>query len=234
MSSLYLGRWARAGRCTLVRPTVIIDLDETLVWRPRGIVDKIAMYAAPWVIVGHPYEGAIAGVQSLAKKFNIVAITARWQLAEASTEHMLVAAGLPRMPVIYAGDIHPGDASRVAYKARAIRHLRDEGWAPFAGIGDRASDMKAYTNEGLTALMVLHAEGVAPGLTQTRMAELMNVEKEVRRAAAAATTSLPPLPQISPPLSPRIIYFTDCPLIQGTSSSSRRPVWNQIIDFSFI
>jgi hypothetical protein len=231
VSSLYLGRWARAGRCTVARPTVIIDLDETLVWRPRGIVDKIAMYTAPWMIVGRPYEGAIAGVQSLAEKFNVVAVTARWQLAEASTEHMLATAGLARMPVIYAGDIHPGDASRVAYKARAIRHLRDEGWAPFAGIGDRASDVKAYTDEGLTALVVLHAEGVAPDLIQTRMTDLMNVEQEVRRKAAVAAKVSGATP------TPRIIYFTDCPLIQGTfsSSSSRRPVWNQILDdYSFV
>lgn len=227
MTSLYLGRWARAGRCPIMRPTIVLDLDETLVYRPRGIVDKVLMYGAPWAVVGRPYAGSIACINSLAVKFNIVAVTARWRFAEASTEHMLVEAGLPQMPVIYAGEMHPGDDSRIAYKARAIRHLRDEGWAPFVGVGDRASDMKAYITEGLTALVVVHREGAPVSARQTHMSLLLRAEREI------LSSSLSRLP------TPRIIYFTDCPHAararegaEGAKDTSLIPIWQQIVEYT--
>jgi hypothetical protein len=201
----------------VLRPTVVLDLDETVVWRPRGVLDQVLMYGAPWVAVGQPYAGAAACLADISARFNLVAVTARWRLAEASTDAMLARAGLPRLPVIYAGAPHPRDASRAAFKARAIRHLRDEGWAPFAGVGDRASDVEAYAGEGLAALAVVHAEGAAaPAATERAMARLLRAERALRAARPARP--------------PRIEYFTDCPRAAAAAgvAAAAAPVWAQL------
>ncbi len=192
---------------------MVLDLDETVFWRPRGVVDQALMYGAPWVAVGQPYAGAVARVLDVSARggVNLVAVTARWRLAEASTDAMLARAGLARLPVIYAGDVHARDASRAAFKARAIRHLRDEGWAPFAGVGDRASDMEAYAREGLAALGVVLAEGAAaPAATERAMALLL-------RAAARAAPR-------------RVELFTDCPRAAAAAGAPAAPVWPRVAE----
>jgi hypothetical protein len=228
-SALHLGRWARAAP-PRARPTLVLDLDETTFWRPRGLLDAAVMYTQPRALIGTPYAGAIAAVRAASERFNVVAVTARWRVAERSTERMLAAAGLERVPTIFAAGVHPGDASRVAFKARAIRHLRDEGWAPFAGVGDRRSDLRAYAREGLAALMVAHAEGAAAGGAARALAELLPVEAELRERAGAAG---------APP--PRVVFFTDCPraelaALAGLAAPLLFPggdqcVWAQVADF---
>jgi len=200
--SIFLGRWARAPPVGAARArALVVDLDETLVRRPRGALDAALMYGAPFVTVGVPYSGAAEGVRALRTRgVGVVAVTARWRLAEASTERMLVAAGVERTPVVYAGGWHPGDASRAAFKARALRHLRAAGWALAAGVGDRASDVRAYAAEDVPALAVVHAEGEPRGApAPERLDALLRTERALRDAAAAAH---------APP--PRVIFFTDC------------------------
>jgi len=234
ISALHLGRWARAAPPRGARRTLILDLDETTFWRPRGLLDAAVMYTQPRALVGTPYAGAIAAVRAAAERFNVVAVTARWRVAERSTERMLAAAGLERVPTIFAAGVHPGDASRVAFKARAIRHLRDEGWAPWAGVGDRRSDLRAYAREDLAALMVAHAEGAGAGGAARALAELLPVEVELRAGAVRA-----------PP--PRVVFFTDCPraaALEGLAADATsgpgalfRPaaggagVWAQVAEF---
>ena len=183
-----------------VLPTLVLDLDETLVHR-RGVADAALMYVAPWVLVGRPYPGASAAVQSLAERFNVVAVTARWRLAEPSTDRMLASVGLAGLPTIFAARPHPGDASRVAFKARAIELLRERGWAPFAGVGDRPSDLRAYVRAGVAALMVAHASGGGGSESSARaqLCALRALESELRRDARASGGA-----------EPRSHYFTDC------------------------
>ena len=215
-------------------PTIVLDLDETLVHR-RGIADAALMYVAPWVLVGRPYPGAPAAAQTLSARFNLVAVTARWRLAESSTERMLASVGLARLPTIFAADPHPGDASRVDFKARAIELLRERGWAPFAGVGDRPSDLRAYVRAGVTALMVAHASGSggSEGSARAQLCALRAVETELRKDALAAGGE-----------EPRIHYFTDAALsgadggakvgadgratAAGSEGAPPVPVWSQI------
>ena len=154
-------------------PTIVVDLDETLLFRERGLLDAALLYAAPAALsaahVGRPYEAAAAAVRGLALHFRIVAVTARHASAERATRLWLQEHGLGGLPLVLAAGMHPRDASRVAYKRAAIRLLREEGWRPVLGVGDRPSDLQAYAREGLAAVMVAHAQGAPRGSAAQRL-----------------------------------------------------------------
>ena len=85
-----------------------------------------------------------------------VALTARFQSCMKNTHRWLAANGLDEMPVMFATQMHPYDHSRIAFKAAAIQYLQDEGWEPVAGVGDRPSDLLAYSRCDLHTLAVCH------------------------------------------------------------------------------
>jgi len=197
---------ARLPRSGAPAPTLVLDLDETLLFRTRGLLDAALLYAAPAALsagalrVGEPYAAAAGAVRDLARRFRVVAVTARFSSAARATELWLAAHGLEGLPVVLARDMHPRDASRVAYKRAAIRLLREEGWAPVLGVGDRPSDLAAYAGEGLAAVMVAHARGAAPGSAARHLAELAALEGRLWREAVAAAAPPPP----------PVYYVSDC------------------------
>ena len=121
-------------------PTLVLDLDDTVLYRTRGFLDALLIYGLPaWLSsgwVGVAYPGALPAIHELANHFRIVAITARWSRGAAYTQAWLDAHGLQDMPVIVASRPHPGDESRVAFKASAIRWLQRAGLSPVRNAGD--------------------------------------------------------------------------------------------------
>ena len=77
---------------------------------------------------------------------------------------------------MHASAPHPGDGSRAAFKAAAVRQLREWGWRPVAGLGDRPSDLEAYAGEGLAALMLTHAVGAPAGAPVGAAQRLLTAE----------------------------------------------------------
>lgn len=161
------------------------------------------LYTWPWGdrIVGIPYPSAVQAIHSLAPRYRFAAVTARWQYARRNTVGWLTMAGLHDLPVIFSSSMHPKDTTRAAYKAAAIRHLRQEGWGPVIGVGDRPSDLEAYAAEGLRCFMVAHNAGSKHGsvydierLLKTEAA-LPGLLRDVRRdeapLVAGATSSMP-------------------------------------------
>lgn len=130
--------------------------------------------------VGVPYPSAITAIHQLSSLYHFVGLTARWYRAESNTIGWLNGAGLDGLPVIFAKEMHPADHSRSAYKAAAIAYLRNEGWNPIIGIGDRPSDMVAYTAENLRTFMVIHKEGTQPGETLRHTRKLVLTEEKIR------------------------------------------------------
>lgn len=194
-------------------PTLILDLDETILHRPNGWLDKLALYSpVPLYAVGVPYTGALSSLHTLGSSFNLVAVTARQALAERNTAQWLAAQGLGELPVLYASSVHSGDGTRGAFKASAIRHVRAAGWQPVAGVGDRPSDMEAYAAEGLLALMVTHAEGATAAATERHATALRQAQLQL-------------------PLA-RVAHFSDCPrscAILGLQAPVQGPaVWQQV------
>lgn len=143
------------------RSAIILDLDDTVLWRSRGVFDLFLLYANPFPVgsVGIPYTYAIEAIQALSERYDIAAVTSRSGGAAAHTDRWLHSVGLAGMPLIHAAGPHPGDGSRDAFKAAAIRHLRAVGGLdPVIGIGDRPSDGRAYRAEGLHSLIVAHGQ----------------------------------------------------------------------------
>ncbi len=210
---MHLGACARAAlsRPPPSLPCLVLDLDETLLYR-RGVLDRVALYAWRTAGVGVPYAQALPSLHALSSAYSLVAVTARYALAEANTARWLAAQGLPGLPVVYAAGVHAGDASRGAFKAGAIRHLRAAGWAPVAGVGDRPSDLEAYASEGLQALMVVHAEGSRGGEGARAAAGLLQAQARFPRASVA--------------------YFSDCAQARAAlglpSAAPPAPLWQQV------
>jgi hypothetical protein len=212
-----LGATARAALARAparALPCLVLDLDETLLHRPGGALDWLALYAWRTAAVGVPYAHALTSLHALSSAYNLVAVTARFALAEANTARWLAAQGLPHLPVLYAAGVHAGDGSRGAFKASAIEHLRTAGWAPAAGVGDRPSDLQAYASAGLLACMVVHAEGSAGGSAGGSAARRL-VEERARHPGA------------------RVRFFSDCAparaaLGLGGSEQGAASVWQQV------
>ena len=99
---LFLGSRARlALRAPPPRdalPTLVLDLDETVLHRPGGLLDQVALYAYPSSTVGVPYAHALESLRALSARFNLAAITARFRLAEGNTTRWLEAQGLADLP----------------------------------------------------------------------------------------------------------------------------------------
>ena len=197
-------------------PCLVLDLDETLLHRPGGALDWLALYAWRTAAVGVPYAHALASLHALSPAYNLVAVTARFALAEANTARWLAAQGLASLPVLYAAGVHAGDGSRGAFKASAIAHLRAAGWAPAAGVGDRPSDLQAYASAGLLACMVVHAEGSSAGSSAGGSAAARRLVEERARHPGA-----------------RVRFFSDCAparaaLGLGGSEPGTASVWQQV------
>ena len=181
------------------KSTIILDLDETILYRPGGLWDAIKLYAirgGNGAKVGVPYPSAITAIHQLSTIYHFVAITARYYRAEHNTIGWLTGSGLDGLPVIFAKDMHPADHTRSAYKAAAIRYLRDEGWNPIIGVGDRPSDMVAYTTENLRTFMVIHKEGSQPHIVLRHTEKLIETEKKIRTGSSGKVI-------------PSILYFSD-------------------------
>lgn len=147
--------------------------------------------------------------------------------------------GLAGLPVVHSDRPHPGDDSRIAFKRDAILALRRDGWDPIMGIGDRPSDMSAYLEAGLHALMVIHgpsARALERGVSVTLpheaheswganfSADVATADKLVARlrtisARAAPCTHhhTPAIPGQAPAAGPSVActraatFFTDSP-----------------------
>jgi len=155
-----------------------------------------------------------------------VAVTARWKPAEVNTEAWLARVGLRGLPVLYATQPHVGDDSRIAFKAAAIGHVREQGLQPIVGIGDRPSDVRAYLRARIMPAMVAHAEGAGA-------AHHAHCAKALARLRASAAKEPPPAHPLTVPR-----YYTDSPLaaaqhadVVATSTLPLPPVWSQLSAF---
>ena len=215
-------------------PTIVVDLDETVLYRTRGLIDAFTLYAAPNSTfadrVGEPYAGAHAALVHLSTRFRIVAITARWGgRAGAPTERWLEKHGLKGLPLILASGLHPQDKTRVGYKIAAVKLLQEEGWEPVVGIGDRPSDLEAYSATGLESVMVAHSQGASPGSPLHAVRDVFHAETRLATSTSERK---------------KIIYISDCHRVHEIYSAQKglkhrpnfaslplgeiQPVWTQV------
>jgi hypothetical protein len=188
------------------RSALVVDLDETLLFRSRGLLDTLSLYATRSAHAGVAYPSALEVLSRLQRRLQVIAVTARWWGAAGSTRRWLDARGLGDVGVVHAAAPHPGDASRAGFKAAALRRLRCWGWDPVAGAGDRPSDMEAYAGEGLAALMLTHAVGAPPGAPAAAAQRLLDAEAALRVRGEQQHGSA----GNSGDTRPLVLHFSDC------------------------
>jgi hypothetical protein len=129
-------------------PLVISDVDGTLTSSENAFLETIAFGIDPGVRAGaaHAFAAATAHGKQL------VYVTARGNQYTTSTRDWLDHNGFPRGPVRLSPSFVtlPG-GDTVDYKIRTISALTAAGFGVSAGVGNRASDVTAYTDAGVVA-----------------------------------------------------------------------------------
>jgi len=173
------------------KPCCILDLDHTVLHRTTFTQNPLAGLA---LYVGREtQEGTVTGtimpdcadtIAALRESWNFVAVTARWgwlPRARANTETWLAAHGMS-MPVYYAPRPYPQDADRAVFKKGVIEGIGRGGehGPVLAGVGDRPSDMVAYTENGLHAIVITDALGEMSGSSDKHRGFLHETEATLR------------------------------------------------------
>jgi hypothetical protein len=128
-------------------PLIVSDVDGTLTSSENAFIETVVLGREPDERAGAPraYEAAMA------KGYQLVYVTARGNQFTTATRGWLASKGFPRGPVRLAPTLItlPGDDT-VEYKIRTIERLV-AGLMLAAGVGNRASDITAYTSTRLAA-----------------------------------------------------------------------------------
>ena len=129
---------------------MISDVDGTLTSSENAFVETVVLGTEPSARAGaaHAYEAAKA------KGYQFVYVTARGNQYTTETRDWLSHQGFPRGPVRLSESFVtlPG-ADTVNYKTSTFKNI-DTNLTIAAGVGNRASDIEAYSNIGLTAAQI--------------------------------------------------------------------------------
>ncbi len=142
-------------------PMIVVDLDQTLV--ASGIVDVLLDKA-------RPVPDAQRVVQRLAGQYTIIYLTGRPDLFTIRTRQWLAENGFPRAVLLMAS---MSDMLSGQFKPRVLGGLHERFTNLRFGIGDKASDMRAYAASGMTGVMLLNvADDASPDDLWKQMREL--------------------------------------------------------------
>src|SRR5262245_6827507 len=127
---------------------VVSDVDGTLTSSENAFVETIAFGIEPDARAGAAQ--AFAGATMRGKQ--LIYVTARGNQYTGATRDWLEHKGFPRGPVRLSSSFItlPG-GDTVDYKTQTIAALVAAGFDVSAGVGNRASDVTAYTNTGVSA-----------------------------------------------------------------------------------
>lgn len=139
------------------RVTIVVDIDETI-----SATDYSGFFGLR-ENNSHPYDHAREVLTRLSGDFDIIYLTARPQWLFAETRAWLREAGFPRGPVVATGRI-VDVFWPASFKTRSLALLRLRVPEILIGIGDRKTDVAAYSANGMLSLVVHPRAGMAyPG-----------------------------------------------------------------------
>lgn len=119
---------------------VVFDIDGTLT------ADELSDAAQP---------DATAAVNGyLAKEYDVVYLTARWNVLADSTRTWLRDHGFPERPLYTAPSLLISDADKVTFKTGVLQDLKGAGRTLRYAYGDSSSDFAAYANAGIPSSKV--------------------------------------------------------------------------------
>ena len=144
-----LQRDARVIQWDPQRVAIVVDVDNTL-----AETDLDALLFAPRDDESDPLDDSVDVLQSLARDFQILYLTARPRFLGDKTRDWLERHGYPAGPLLCAPHWRNAlDAS--AFKARTLVALRRSWPNVLIGIGDQRGDAEAYRRSGMLTLVVL-------------------------------------------------------------------------------
>ena len=123
---------------------VVVDLDKTLV--ESGFHTVLA--GDP-----KPMPGSVGVMRRLAKDFSIIYLTHRPDYLGGKSEAWLVDQGYPAGPMVVSniGGLIEGN---LAFKGQSLQNLKQDFRGLQIGIGDKISDVQAYTQNGLRGFLI--------------------------------------------------------------------------------
>ncbi len=129
-------------------PIAIIDLDKTVV---------ASSFLRVLVGGAKPMDGSALVVKRLARTHTIVYLTHRPDFLGTDSKQWLTDHGFPRAPVLTStlGGLLAGSGS---YKLERLADLKKTFPRVQLGIGDKFSDARAYVENGLMSILILHVD----------------------------------------------------------------------------
>jgi len=154
-------------------PLFVADIDETLSDQRRKRE----------VLLGDPnaMPGSVNVMTRLAKDRTVVYLTHRWEYMNKRTRDWLSRKGYPSGPILAARGFSQLLEDNEKYKERELAALRERFRGPGFGVGDKASDVRAYEKAGLRGILFLDLDDVR--------------KPEAARAALRELDALPPASQ---------------------------------------
>ena len=139
-------------------PALVVDIDDTVTdggfWYSVRLFLGIFPYDAPQL------AGASETLAALSERYSIMFLTARDDFVDGRTLEWLDRNGFPRAPVIFSSSVLLGHEAKADYKSATIRELRRRGMdrrGTSYGIGDKASDIIAYSRSSMRSILVLES-----------------------------------------------------------------------------
>ncbi len=135
-------------------PVVVFDIDGTLT------DDELS---------STPHPGAADAVNAyVAKGYDVVYVTARWDLAQrSSTESWLADNGFPHEELYMASSLLVDDASKADYKTQTLTSIEANRAQVAYAYGDSSSDFTAYANVGVPTAQVWALQRASASSCQT-------------------------------------------------------------------
>lgn len=155
------------------RPVAVVDIDGTLSDLPEWKVPLMG-HRAP------TFAGAPTVMADLARRFQIVYLTARDDVFDEGTRAFLARHRFPDGPIIYndlglrsaaeRDQLRP--STHGAFKLAELRALRARGVAVTIGVGNSETDAFAYEQAGLPSYILTELPGTGSSFRFTRYADL--------------------------------------------------------------
>jgi len=131
------------------RVGLVLDIDDTLTASDAALLSSLAAVRDP---------DTVAVVRALAQRYDLLYLTARVRWTSPQTRRWLRTKGFPAAP-LFVRDLKRSRALRSGtYKTQLLRQLRRRFPNILVGVGDEDSDVEAYTNNGMVAILIEEKE----------------------------------------------------------------------------
>jgi len=134
------------------RPAIVFDLDGTIL--ERNFIQSLSLYLFPFGSTGKIFPGVIDVMKRIVVKADIFALTARCKIARNKTKAWVNSYGLPFKEIIHSPFFLLTEPQRIRFKKKVLKDLKNKGIKIVIGVGDRASDLDSYIQEGIFPVMI--------------------------------------------------------------------------------